>query len=48
MTGIKDMDFEVEHLANSLINIIKSMKWKIWMSRHFKTKEKHHMTNNNV
>jgi TATA-box binding protein (TBP) (component of TFIID and TFIIIB) len=41
MTGIKDMNFEVEHLANVLINMIKSMKWKIWTSRHFKTREKH-------
>jgi TATA-box binding protein (TBP) (component of TFIID and TFIIIB) len=41
MTGIKDMNFEVEHLANCLIDMIKSMKWKVWMTRHFKTKETH-------
>lgn len=41
MTGIKDINFEVKHLANTLIDVIKTMKWKVWTTRYFKTKEKH-------
>lgn len=37
MTGIKDIDFEPEHLANCLIDMIKSMKWEIWGTKDFIT-----------